>query len=125
MRRKPKKLNFPRRKISETFLDFAEPLLDGLGDAPTQAQIEESLKVAFTVWNAVVYETVRGETRFLEMIRTATAHQAEVAALIERLVERKRRLFGDDHRLVGDFKLTCRDGDWNLWAEARSPERTA
>ena len=70
-------LAFPDRKISETFLHFAEPLLRGLGPDATDDQ----------------------------------------------LIFRKHNLFGNDHRLVGEFKLTRKNGELNLRAEARDPRR--
>ena len=94
--------NFPDRKISETFLRFAEPLLEPLGLDATEHDMEEVLKIAFTVWNAVVYETANGEVRFLNMLRDSTSPEPYLAAMIEQLIARKRSLFGDDHRIVGE-----------------------
>ena len=122
MPRKSQLTPFPDTKISETFLHFAEPLLIELGPDATEYQMEEALKVAFTVWNAVVYETANGETRFLDMLREAMAPRPELAEPIEQMIARKRSLFGDDHRVVGQFKLTCKDGELRLWAEARDPK---
>jgi len=48
-------------------LHYAEPLLDALGPDATDDQMEQPLKIAFTVWNAVVYETVNGDRHFLDM----------------------------------------------------------
>ena len=121
MPRKSQLTHFPDRKISETFLHFAEPLLVGLEPDVTEHQMEVALKVAFTVWNAVVYETALGETRFLDMLRESMAPRPELAEPIEQLIARKRSLFGDDHRVVGQFKLTRKDGELRLWAEARNP----
>ena len=73
---------FPDRKISETFLHFAEPLLDPLGPRATEEQENQVLKIAFTVWNAVVYETANGDTRFMTTLRDPTGSRPEVAALV-------------------------------------------
>jgi hypothetical protein len=83
--------------------------------------MEESLKIAFTVWNAVVYETANGETRFLDMLCHSMSSDPLVTAVIEPLIARKRNLFADDHRLVGQYKLTRKKGELHLWAEARDP----
>lgn len=115
------KLTFPDRKISETFLDFAEPLLDPLGPWATLDQKETSLQLAFTVWNAVVYKDAVDDSRFIESIGNLTANDPVSAALVDEMVHRKRTLFGDDHRLVGEFKLSCQAGEWKLRAEARAP----
>jgi hypothetical protein len=116
--------NLPHRKISEAFLDFASPLLDPLGAGATDDQLDQALKIAFTVWNAVVYETVNGNTRYVEMVRQLTAHDMEMAAFTQQLIARKRQLFGDDHRLIGEYKLTRKDGELRLRAEARDPRST-
>ena len=122
MSRKSQLTHFPDTKISETFLHFAEPLLAGLGPGATEHQMEEALKVAFTVWNAVVYETANDDTRFLDMLRESMAPRSELAMGIEQMIARKRSLFGDDHRVVGQFKLTRKGGEVRLWAEARDPK---
>ena len=121
MSRKSQLTHFPDRKISETFLEFSEPLLDALGPNATEEQMEESLKIAFTVWNAVVYESVNGETRFIDMVRESTAQEPEVASIVAFMIARKRSLFGGDHRLVWEFKLIYKDGERRLRAEARDP----
>ena len=117
-KRKP---NFPDRKISETFLQFSEPLLTPLGPSATKEQMNQVLQIAFTVWNAVVYESVNSDTQYLQMARDLTKGQPEIEGLINQLIQRKRQLFGDDHRLVGEFKLTLKNGELNLRVEARDP----
>lgn len=116
-------LKFPDRKISETFLHFAEPLLSGLGPKATDDQMNEALKIAFVVWNSVVYDTVNGETKLVDQLRQSTLHDPDMALFIAQLIFRKHNLFGDDHRLVGEFKLTRTNGELNLRAEARGPRR--
>ena len=113
--------HFPDRKISETFLHYAEPLLDALGPNAPDDQMEQSLKIAFTVWNAVVYETVNGDRHFLDMAKKLTSHEPVMKALVDFLIARKRRLFGDDHRLVGEFKFVYKNGGRRLRAEGRDP----
>ena len=67
-------------------------------------------------------EVFYGETRFLNMLREAMAPRQELAESIEQMIARKRSLFGDDHRAVGQFKLIRKDGELRLWAEARNPK---
>jgi hypothetical protein len=87
----------------------------------TEAHMEQPLKLAFTVWNAVVYADAVGNTDFLDGVRELTAHERVMAAFVEQLIQRKRDFFGDDHRLVGEYKLYRRDGEIRLRAEARDP----
>jgi len=74
------------------------------------------------MWNAVVYEAANGDTRFLEMLRESMAPRPGPAGLIEQMIAQKRNLFGDDHRVVGQFKLARKAGELHLWAEARDPK---
>jgi hypothetical protein len=53
---------FPARKISVTFLEFAAPLLGPLGEAATNPEMEQAIEIAFTVWNAVVFDVVDGNS---------------------------------------------------------------
>jgi hypothetical protein len=121
MPKKSQLTHFPDRKISETFLHYAEPLLDALGPDAPDDQMEQSLKIAFTVWNAVVYETVNGDRHFLDMAQKLTSHEPVMKGLVDFMIARKRRLFGDDHRLVGEFKFIYKNGKRRLRAEARDP----
>ena len=121
MVRPQSRINIPDRKISETFLEFAEPLLVPLGPGATEQEMNQALQIAFTVWNAVVYETVNADTQCLDMLHDLTAGQPEVVAIVNLLIQRKRHEYGNDHRFVGNFQLTIREGELNLRAEARDP----
>ena len=109
------------RKISETFLEFVAPLLDALSPEATTDQMENALKVGFTTWNAVVYDAVNANSRFVDQLRDLTGHDPAVSAFVENLIDRKRRLFGDDKRLIGNYQLYRKNGELRLRAEARQP----
>lgn len=109
------------RKISETFLDFAAPLLAPLGaDAPEQ-EMENALKIAFTVWNSVVFDAVNRSNHWVTQARELVSHDPHIRELVEQLVARKQSLFGNDHRLVGEYRLYRHQGELRLRAEARQP----
>lgn len=116
-----RKLDFPDRKISETFLHFAEPLLDAFGPNVTETQMEQPLMIAFTVWNAVVYADAAGNSHFLDGIQCSTAHEPELVTFISQLIVRKRSLFGGDCRLIGEYKVFRKNGKMRVQAEARDP----
>lgn len=40
------------------------------------------------------------------------------------MIERKRTHFGDDYRLIGEYKLYRQDGEIRLRAESRNPMST-
>jgi hypothetical protein len=114
-------LSFPDRKISETFLEFAEPLLEKEGTPPTAQEADRVLQFASTIWNSVVLDTVHGKTEWVTRVRNQFAAHPPLEALIERMILRKQRLFGHDLRLIGEFKILEKDGEWRLRAEARAP----
>lgn len=110
------------RKISETFLEFLEPLLVVLGPTATAEEIEPTLRIGFMVWNSVVFEDQRGDPEVMQRMRGLLAGNPRLAqegVLIEHLIARKRELFADDPRLIGDYKLS-REGElWKIRVEAR------
>lgn len=119
------------RKISETFLDFAEPLLKPLGAKATKAEMEQALKIAFTVWNSVVFDAAGRSSHWVEHVRSLVGGDPCARALVEQLVSRKRRLCADDQRLIGEYQLFRHNAEWRLRAEARTaficpvmPEKT-
>lgn len=115
------KLKYPDRKISDTFLQLAEPWLDAFGPNATEAQMEPPLKIAWTVWNAVVYSDVAKKSSTLDLLRSSMDSDPESMELVEALIDRKRLLFDDDHRLIGEYKLFRKGGEFRLRAEARDP----
>ena len=119
--RKQHRKLFPQTKISETFLIFAAPLSDAMGSEITKNRFEKILTIAFTVWNSVVLDTVAGNSKHVAHIRRLTAGDPMMAAMIEQIICRKKDIFPDDHRLIGEYTLAHKNGEWRLWAEARSP----
>jgi hypothetical protein len=122
--------DLPSNPISETILDFAEPLLESAPAGVTVAAVEEALGIAIAVWNAVVLEQA-GETGLLEQLqldltaRTPRTARAELHTHIADLEVRKRARFEDDRRLIGRWKIyTDQAGEFRLEVEARaSPPR--
>jgi hypothetical protein len=119
---KPRLQDKPKKKISETFLRFAAPVLSTMPEGATPSEIENVLRVPHLVWNALVLDHARGTTDWLTRVRQMIAPSPGSAAVIEDLIDRKRRLFADDNLLIGDFRVTRPGpGEINLWAEARNP----
>ena len=118
---KTSRAHTPVGKISEAFLDFASPLIDAAGPEAGPPELEPILKIAFSVWNAVVIDTVNGDSRFVDAIRQATAAAPGASALVESLLSRKRLVFANDDRLIGNYELLQKNGKWILRAEARDP----
>jgi hypothetical protein len=112
---------FPDRKISETILDFARLTPHALPSEAPERRAREALTVACTVWNAVVFADVLNDHRHLDEVRRLIASAPEAAVLVEQLIARKRALFADDERLIGNFDVTRTEDGINVHAEARNP----
>jgi len=110
---------YPDRKISETFLLFAAPLIHPEGGS--QRRYDQVMQVAFTAWNAVIHADFLGDDYYLKHVRTLTSNDPELSSLIEGLIERKRELFGDDPRMIGKYRVTKTEDGINFWAEAVDP----
>ena len=112
---------FPDRKISETLLHFAQLTPDSLPSEAPQRRAHDALTVACTVWNAVIFADVLNDDQHLNDVRRRIASTAEAAVLVEQLIARKRTMFGDDERLIGNFEVTRTEEGINVHAEARNP----
>ena len=111
---------YPDRKISETFLQFAALILH-LPSNAREDQARKALQVAFTVWNAVIFADVLNDHRHLDEIRRLTADKPDIGPRIEELIARKRALFADDERLIGNWEVMRTEDGINLRADARDP----
>lgn len=109
------------RKISETFLEFAEPLWVPLGAEVADHELEQALMIAFTVWNSVVFDAAEGGQSHVSQLRKLADQEPGVRMLVELLITRKQSLYAEDRRLVGDYRLHRRQGELRLRAEARLP----
>jgi hypothetical protein len=70
-------IRFPNRKISETFLQFAEPIIHDLPSDAPEHRARQALQVSFTVWNAVIFADVLNDHWYLDEIRRLTARNPE------------------------------------------------
>ena len=112
---------YPDRKISETFLDFAGPMIQDLPSEAPEHRAREALQLAFTAWNAVIFADVLKDHGYIDQIRHLTAGNPEAALLVEQMIARKRELFADDERMIGDWEVTRTADGINVRADARDP----
>ena len=109
------------RKISETFLDFSMPLLAEAKKGVTKQQIEKVLRITYSVWNAVNFDTIRGDSKYVTMLRQTMEGDLLGSGLIEQLIARKRNEFGDDLRIIGEYGITMVKGEYRFRADVRDP----
>lgn len=114
----------PTRKISETLLEFAEPLLANPPRDLSPQRLEHVLIAPITIWNAVILDDRGAMPGFLAQARArvALAQPSVPLAIFDFMVERKRSCFGDDLRLIGRHSVRVDpDGTFHVQAEARMP----
>ncbi len=114
-------IQYPTKKISKQFADFAAPMLEVLSLPRDTGEVEKVLSIGFMVWNAVVYADSRGDVRFLDQLRQLTSNTTETELIMNNLIDRKRKYFSDDERLIGDYQITIKNGVLHIRAEARNP----
>lgn len=111
------------RKISETFLEFLEPITDVLDpDLDTkegQELMNSILKIGFVVWNAYPMDKTSDQSYDAWVMRVLPT---EMRPFMKTLQERRRTEFGDDLRLIGHHGIIKKKGEWIFQAEARLAE---
>lgn len=109
------------RKLTETLLDFARPMLDALPGADARS-VRTLLEFSIRVWNAIVDEETGGAAGFLAEIRAellAGRTPSEIVTWHDKLVARKRELFRGDLRFVGNWNLRQDRGGVHVEMETR------
>jgi hypothetical protein len=115
----------PLRKISETILDFGEPLLSQLDAEQSLDVARSTFEIVILVWNAHVMAMPRwGQPKFLtdlhERLRDP-AMPAETVDAFRMLSQQRLERFATDARAVGEWSLVMESGQWRLRCDARAP----
>ncbi len=112
------------RKISETLLDFAKPLIKSLPGEVSPEKMKRTLELAAIVWNAVCLTAWNegrdwiGETR-ASLTRDPALQRTALPGLFEALLRRKRmRRFTRDLRAVSDIHVRWSDDGSELRVRA-------
>lgn len=110
----------PAKKISQTLLEYAEPLMLMYSGECTKIELEAMLRMAVAAWNACVLDHWRQNGQQVAAVRQALANGHPVQkAMIEMLIERKAQLFAHDVRAISNETVIVRDGAFIVSAEAR------
>jgi hypothetical protein len=70
---------------------------------------------------SVVFDDVNGDDHWATEIRQLISRSPGSGVLVNTLIARKRVLFGEDRRLIGEYKVTFEQGRFTLRA-ARAPQ---
>jgi len=114
----------PSLKISQTFIDFVKPLMSIVDQNTTEDQIKDAFQIAYTVWNGVIMDSVNQDDHYIKRLYQLVPKHSEYTELLDQLILRKKTLFAEDKRLIGNYKVTYKDGDLHVRAEARSAKKT-
>jgi hypothetical protein len=95
-----KALGLPR--MSETLVEFAEPLLSELPKGAGAAEWAEALHIATVVWNGLV--VCYPQEKLVADLKQGLGRDVDVEGLVEELARRKATRFSDDLRFVFDVR---------------------
>ena len=122
-------MNIPKRKISETLLEFGEPML-GLLKEPTVEEFRAALSIVIVVWNAHGLSMTAASDRsaYLEKLAEYRQRLAEkgapaiVLAGFDALDASRVTDYADDPRCVGEWDLIPDGAGWiQVRCDARLP----
>lgn len=112
---------FPTKKISLTLIEFAEPLMNEMGDDIEKSELEHLIELASGVWNACVLDDWHETGEHVDAFRNQLSSHPVGRWVINMLIERKRQHFGHDLRVITNPTVVDRDGELVVRAEARAP----
>ena len=117
------------RKISETIIDFGDPLIQQLDTDQPYEVVHSIFEIVILIWNAHVMAMPRwGQPRFLADLRIRAEDSQmpiQFAQAFELLSQRRAQRFASDARAVGEWSVVQQSGQWRLRCDARAPERSA
>ncbi len=113
------------RKLVDTILEFARPLLDTAPARQSQRDLEDMLRVARDAWNAAVADQNDPAAGQVASLRAALQHQRATHLLhwTDELVARKHDQFEADRRSVGAVRVHRAGRDFRIemdtWMNAK------
>jgi hypothetical protein len=116
----------PKRKISETVIDFGAPLLRDLDQAQSIEIVRATFSLVITVWNAhVMAMPVWGKPEILKQLEDvlrAPGTAPQMIAACAELATRRQQHFASDPHAVGEWRVDFDNrGRVRLHCEARVP----
>jgi hypothetical protein len=107
-------------KISTALLRFAEPLWKPAPGSPRPSpeDLERAISLASLIWNVVVVggATAGGLDKLLPAMGALVSEEG--VAEMESMIKRKKKLFGDDNRLILDTRVRVSGDEFTV--DARS-----
>jgi hypothetical protein len=106
-------------KLSETILEFAEPITSQMPDPPRRKDMESAMLLAQIAWNLPLFQQCKVASNLDEEWEKLAPDLPPLArgAMVV-MMERRRTVFGGDPR-VATVEVRVRDGKVTVYAEAR------
>ena len=110
----------PNTKISHTILEFGKSLILALPSDHSKEELEATMTIVVTVWNAVVMDSWDKGNRFeSELISSMQSAPSEAIIEVNRLIKRKKKKFFSDPRAVGNHWIRESNGELLFGCDAR------
>jgi uncharacterized membrane protein YheB (UPF0754 family) len=106
--------NTQKEKMSEVFLEFAEPLLDKCED---EKSFHNALQICAIAWNSSFLSLEERNKLMDESFKKYIKdnNEREIAReILSNMLERKEKKFPDIKRMIMDFQISYRDGQQHL-----------
>ncbi len=117
------------RKISETVVDFGDPLIRQLDADQPYETVHSTFDIVIMIWNAHVMAMPRwGKPRFLADLQKRAEDPrmpVQFAQAFDLLSQRRAERFASDARAVGEWSVVQHSGQWRLRCDARAPDAAA
>ncbi len=107
------------RKLSDAFIEFIEPALEIFGNPlPRTTEHAAACAIGHVVWNAVVMEELNPGTDHITPAKRHGGEVPEINQIIDRMAERKRKLFANDNRIIGVYDVVKKpNGTYSIWTQ--------
>jgi hypothetical protein len=110
----------PNTKISQTILEFGDPVILQLPGDHTKEEFESAITIVITVWNVVVMDEWDKSNKFETELLSATESAPKKAKIeIKRLLKRKKEKYSSDPRAVGNHWIREQNDQFIFGCEAR------
>ena len=108
--------NSGQRKLSEILMEFVGEIVP---EDPSDAEFGQSVELAVVLWNlALLPEGERGEMLWRMGERASRADDPFFTGRLHELVDIRRRRYGDDRRLVVDYRIEDDKRGRTLWVRS-------
>jgi hypothetical protein len=108
-----------KRKLSDAFLEFIEPILQYFGNPKPMTQSHDAAcALGHVVWNAVILDELDPEMKHLTKAKHQGGNLIELNCLIDLMATRKKTQYASDKRIIGVYDIRMKeDGSFAIWTE--------